>query len=95
MKLFVNLILFICLISAQNIFAEKINNYQVDLVVNKDATVNVTETIVYDFESAKKHGIFRFIPVNFEIKGQEKMSGLQERKLEFKIDSISNSFIDE
>ncbi len=45
------------------IFAEQIQEFNATYVVNKDGTVDVTESIVYDFEGAERHGIFRTIPL--------------------------------
>lgn len=42
-------------------FAEQINSFSSNLVVNTNGTINVTETIVYDFENLERHGIFRKI----------------------------------
>ncbi len=44
--------------------AERIKNFSSDIIINDDATVQVVETITYDFEGASKHGIFRDIPLN-------------------------------
>src|SRR3954454_7589024 len=43
----------------------RIPSYDVDLVGNDDGTLNITETIDYDFDGAQRHGIFREIPVRF------------------------------
>lgn len=44
---------------------ELIQNYQVDIFVNQDSTVNIEERIVYDFGKQIKHGIYRDIPLSF------------------------------
>lgn len=41
---------------------EAINNYLVDINVIPGATMNVVETITYDFGTNEKHGIYRDIP---------------------------------
>ncbi len=46
--------------------AEKIDSFDTIINVNRDSTVRVEETIVYDFESSSKHGIFRDIPVDYK-----------------------------
>jgi predicted membrane protein DUF2207 len=47
--------------------SEQIDDYQVDLMLQQNASMHVKETIVYDFASAPdKHGIIREIPVEFE-----------------------------
>ncbi|HEX7542472.1 MAG TPA: DUF2207 domain-containing protein, partial [Patescibacteria group bacterium] len=45
-----------------SINAEEIKGFQSDLNINKDGTVDVKETIVYDFGQLEKHGIYRNIP---------------------------------
>lgn len=45
-----------------------INNFHSDITVNKDASLNITETIEVDFYSNQKHGIFRYIPVKYKNK---------------------------
>ena len=42
--------------------AEQINSFDSQITINKDGTVNVKETIVYDFGDQYKHGIYRKIP---------------------------------
>lgn len=41
------------------IFAEKIEDYNVDIRINSDASIDIKESILYDFESAQRHGIER------------------------------------
>ncbi len=65
------------------VFGEEIKNYEVNLFLNKDSSINVEEKIDYDFGNNYKHGIYRFIPNHFQVKGQEKWNGLKERKLKF------------
>lgn len=45
---------------------ERITRYDVELVVEDDGDLLVTETIDYDFGSNERHGIFRDIPVRFD-----------------------------
>ena len=42
---------------------ERITAYDVVLTVDADGTLDVLETIAYDFGAARRHGIFRTIPV--------------------------------
>lgn len=42
--------------------AEFIEDFNAVVKVNKDATIDIIETITYDFENQFKHGIFRTIP---------------------------------
>ena len=39
--------------------AETINSFRVDVIVNADTSMNVTETVTYDFGTEQRHGIFR------------------------------------
>jgi len=42
--------------------AEQINSFNSQIFINKDGTINVKETIVYNFSDLQKHGIYREIP---------------------------------
>ncbi len=42
--------------------AEQIQNFDSTITINKDATIVVSEKIVYDFGDLEKHGIYREIP---------------------------------
>ncbi len=44
-------------------FPELIESYRTDVVVNPDNTIQVTETITYNFNDLEKHGIYRIIPI--------------------------------
>ncbi len=44
------------------VIGEAIRDFNTQISVNKDGTISVTETIVYDFYTSYKHGIFRNIP---------------------------------
>lgn len=44
---------------------ESIESFAVAMDVRADATLNVTETITYDFEDSERHGIFRTIPIAY------------------------------
>lgn len=63
--------LFFCLfcLSSTRCRAETIRNFDVVVRLQKDTTMQVSETIVYDFENAQKHGIFRDIPVRYRRNG--------------------------
>lgn len=41
----------------------KIAEYSSDVVINKEGTIDVSENILYDFDTNLKHGIFRTIPI--------------------------------
>lgn len=53
--------LFFALVFASNAHAEVIKTFDSQITVNKDASVSVVETIVYDSEGLEKHGIYRDI----------------------------------
>jgi len=44
-------------------FAEVIRSFDTQITAHKNGTMDITETIVYDFENENKHGIFRDIPL--------------------------------
>lgn len=46
--------------------AEVIRSFDVALKLQKDTSLDVTETIVMDFENAERHGIYRIIPVRYD-----------------------------
>lgn len=52
------------------IFAERIQSFDSEMTVNLDGSVDVVETIVYDFESQNRRGIFRNIPLTFSFEDQ-------------------------
>lgn len=56
------LCLFVFLVPVLSAKAEAITEFNADIAVNTDGSLLITETIVYDFESAKRHGIFRTLP---------------------------------
>lgn len=75
-KLFLNffLLLFFSVgASAQEYFT--INQFDVNVQVNKDASLDITEKIIVDFTTSR-HGIFREIPYEYKVqrlpKGEEK-----------------------
>ena len=61
------------LLGASSAFAdnstEVIDNYNVSVVIDKDATISVTETIKYNFGQNSKHGIYRTIPYKYKARG--------------------------
>lgn len=46
--------------------AENIASFEARVSVSKDATIEVTERIVYDFGNDQRHGIFRVIPYSYQ-----------------------------
>ncbi|MCX7955651.1 MAG: DUF2207 domain-containing protein [Patescibacteria group bacterium] len=49
--------------SETSITGEHIRLFNADIRINKDATIDIKETIVYDFFDLEKHGIYRKIPM--------------------------------
>jgi uncharacterized membrane protein len=77
----------------QEITGEHIKSFQSEIVINKDGTINVKETIVYDFADLQKHGIYREIPfIKINKDGNptsSAQSGLRgARKFELKFDNF-------
>ena len=54
-------------------FSEHIADYHSDVTIEPDGTIEVHETIVYDFGVVPKHGIFRTIPVRTISVAQERV----------------------
>ncbi len=50
--------------------AEVIKSFDSDIYIENNGSVTVIETIHYDFEGAYRHGIYRDIPVKYEIGGK-------------------------
>lgn len=48
-----------------DVYAEEISHFDVVATINEDASVDVIETIDYDYGSLQKHGIYRDIPVKY------------------------------
>src|SRR5215212_1670556 len=68
-------------------FAERIVDYRTDVTVEHDGTIEVHETIVYDFGAVPKHGIFRTIPVRTDQSGKDGY----DRVYELTVVSVSGS----
>jgi hypothetical protein len=65
--------------------AEFINSFVSDIVVRKDATITVTETIEYVF-TEERHGILREIPL---LHGEESSDPLKERIIEIDLTGVT------
>lgn len=48
---------------------ENIASYESEFKINKDSSVDVTEKILYDFDTLQRHGIFRDIPYKYKARG--------------------------
>jgi uncharacterized membrane protein len=64
--LLVFLIIFSFLIGGSILASESITLFSVDAVVNEDSTVDVTESIIYNFGQNNRHGIYRDIPIKYK-----------------------------
>jgi uncharacterized membrane protein len=60
--IFLLLVIGYLLFGVKRVWAEEIRNFKVDIVINKNGTIDVKETIVYDFGHLYRHGIYREIP---------------------------------
>lgn len=66
-KLLFLFILFAGILFALPVLAqEQIDSFDTKIQINQDATINVTETIKYNFGSEERHGIYRYLPLKFE-----------------------------
>lgn len=48
---------------------ESIVAFDLEFQINRDSSVNVTESILYDFDDLQKHGIYRDIPYKYQARG--------------------------
>ena len=48
--------------SFSEIIGEHIKSFDSNITINKDGTIDVKETIIYNFDTLQKHGIYREIP---------------------------------
>ncbi len=48
---------------------EQINNFNVQIKIEPNAILHVTETIVYDFGTQRKHGLYRYLPIKYKARG--------------------------
>ncbi len=57
------------LLAAPALAQEKIDSFDTQIMINADATINVTETIKYNFGDTEHHGIYRDIPIKYDRDG--------------------------
>ena len=70
MKVFFAFLLFCFFYFPGTALAEQtIDDFTVKILINSDASLHITESIIYNFGDDLKHGIFRDIPVNYKVKG--------------------------
>ena len=79
-------VLFLLFGFVSTVHAEIIRSYDVEIQLHSDSSFDVTERIVYDFERADRHGIFRFIPTQHP---QESSGFLQKRYLDVDLTGVT------
>lgn len=67
-KLIVSLF-FLTLFPFFPVFAEEVLDFDQTININKDSSLDIRETIAYDFGDLEKHGIYREIPYRYEARG--------------------------
>jgi uncharacterized membrane protein len=50
---------------------EQVDSFDAKIQINADATINVTETIKYNFGEEQRHGIYRDIPIKYNRNGND------------------------
>lgn len=68
MKKYIILLIFL-FFTLSPVLAEEIQNYEVDITINTDSSINIQEKILYDFGFLQKHGIYRDIPYKYNARG--------------------------
>jgi uncharacterized membrane protein YgcG len=75
MKLIKYFFVIVVIFFGMNAYAERIHNFDTTVQINSDASISVTEVIEYDFENLYRHGIFRFIPLQYMVNGSQGEDG--------------------
>ena len=72
---------------------EHIENFDSQIYVHKNGTIDVTETIDYDFGYDSRHGIYRYIPFEYNWDGEKPKSAIEGskyiRETPLKVNSIT------
>lgn len=74
---------------------EKITNFTGEIKINSDSSIDVKEIITYDFGDRQRHGIFRFIPIEYKARGGNfnlRISGIKVADENGKAQSFAVSF---
>ncbi|PIS15790.1 hypothetical protein COT62_01825 [Candidatus Roizmanbacteria bacterium CG09_land_8_20_14_0_10_41_9] len=71
-------------VHAQTSEGERIRSFGSDIAIHKDGTIEVKETIQYDFSTLQKHGIYRQIPT------VKKNKDGKRYRLDLKISSVTD-----
>ena len=48
---------------------EQVDLFSVEIIINQDSTLSITEIINYNFDDLKRHGIYRDIPIKYIARG--------------------------
>ena len=80
------LLILLSLLIPQKVRAESIQNFLSSILINQNGTIDVTETIDYDFGNEFRHGIYRTIPFTKTNEQGEKF------KLDIKVISVLDTF---
>lgn len=60
---------------------DKVDNFQVKAVINKNGDVDITEEFVYDYGDDKRHGIYRYIPTYYNRQGNQYTNRITDIKV--------------
>jgi uncharacterized membrane protein len=67
-KIFILMFIFLLFIIAKSVCAQvAINDFSAGIQINNDSSINITETITYDFGSNEKHGIYRDVYYKYKL----------------------------
>ncbi|MFH1535436.1 MAG: DUF2207 domain-containing protein, partial [Patescibacteria group bacterium] len=73
MKKLITIVIFVCIVvlmpSVTYSVYDNISNFDAQIFVNKDSSITVQETIIYDFGDENRHGIYRDIPIQYKARG--------------------------
>ncbi|MEY3783781.1 MAG: hypothetical protein RLZZ230_103 [Candidatus Parcubacteria bacterium] len=72
--------------------AEQITSFVSDITIQSDSSLDITETITYDFEGVQKHGIYRSIS---EKHAQPDSAWYKERYVEYELISVTRDGVAE
>jgi uncharacterized membrane protein len=61
--------------------SEIIENFETEIKINQDATVDIVENIEYNFGSQQKHGIIRTLPIKYKARGGKYSVDISEIKV--------------
>ena len=76
-------IIFVSLFLPFVTFAESVESFNSKIYIRADSSLDITESVTYDFGQALKHGIFREIPYLYKVRGGN-------YTLEIKVNSVKD-----